>query len=371
PRAVRVRHILFRVPAEADLEQKKAIRLKTDGVLREARAGADFAQLAKKHSEDPSAVQGGDVGWFVKGQMMPALEQAAYALKKGELSDVVEGPSGYHILKVEETKEARSRSLKEVTEEIVAALRTDKGKTEAARAVDADREKLLSGADLSQLAKERGLSVAVSPFFSRTETLPQVGPVDEFYKAAFSLSPTEVSSALEGPEAYYLMRVKGRKEPAVPDLEAVRPRLEKNLREIKALDLATERGHTLLAELKKEKEIQKVAQRHGLTVEETGWFARSASQIPKIGQLQEAKGGALLVSAHRPLPDRVYTQKEGVYIISFKDSGEADMELFEKEKGRLQEEALKDKRRRVLQRLIESLKANARIVPNTRFLEAS
>jgi len=371
PMAIRVRHILFRVPAGASAKQKEEVRLRAEGVLREARGGGDFARLAKEHSADPSAAQGGDVGWLVKGQVMPDLEQTAFALKRGEISGVLESPSGYHILKVEETKQAKSRSLEEAVEEIGNTLRVEKGKAEAARAIDSDREKILSGAHLSQLAKERGLPLGVTPLFSPGDTLPEVGPVEEFYKTAFSLSANEVSKALEGPTAYYLVRVKERKESSIPAFESVRPRLEKNLKEAKALELATQKANTLLAELRKEKGVEILAQRHTLKVEETGWFSRGASQIPKIGVLQEAKGGSIPISAHQPLPDRVYTQKEGVYLLVFKESREADMELFEKEKTRLQEQALGEKRQKVLQRLLEGLKSRARIVPNAQFIEES
>lgn len=371
PTAVRVRHILFRVPAGADSKQKEAIRLKAEGVLREARAGEDFGQLARKYSEDPSAAQGGDVGWFAKGQITPALENVAFALKKGEMSNVLESPSGYHILKVEEKKEGKSKSLREATEEIVRALKSEKGKAEAAKAIDADREKTLSGRDLSQLAKERDLPLVVSPFFSRADSLPEIGAVEEFYKTAFSLSPNELSPALEGPNAYYLIRIKERRESSIPGFESVRSRLEKGLREAKALELASQGANTLLAELKKEKEIHKLAQKHGLKVEETGWFPRSAAEIPRVGVLQEVRGGAVPVSVYQPIPDRVYTQKEAVYLFAFKESQPAEMEQFEKEKVRLQEEALREKRQVALQRLVEGLKSKARIVPNAKFIEES
>ncbi|MEK7209864.1 MAG: SurA N-terminal domain-containing protein, partial [Candidatus Binatota bacterium] len=83
PRGVHLRHILFRIPVAADSKQKEAVRLKAEGVLLELRAGKDFAGLARKYSEDPSAAQGGDAGWLTQGQILPPLEQAAFALKRG------------------------------------------------------------------------------------------------------------------------------------------------------------------------------------------------------------------------------------------------------------------------------------------------
>ncbi|MGH9993224.1 MAG: SurA N-terminal domain-containing protein, partial [Nitrososphaera sp.] len=174
PKAVRVRHIFFRFPGEPESKQREAIRLRAEGLLREVREGKDFAQLAKAHSEDPSAAQGGEMGWFTQGQMLPPLDKAAFALKKGEVSPVVETSLGYHILKVEETREERTKSLKEATEEIIRGIKGEQGKTEAAKAIDEDREKAISGTDLSQLSKMRGVPIALSRFFSRSEVLPEV-----------------------------------------------------------------------------------------------------------------------------------------------------------------------------------------------------
>ena len=127
PKGVHLRHILFRLPAGADSKQKEAVRSRAEAVLVEARAGKDFAELAKKYSEDPSTAQGGDVGWFTPGQLLPGLEKAAFALKKGEASGVVETSLGYDLLKAEEVREEKTKGLKEAKEEIVRAIKAERG----------------------------------------------------------------------------------------------------------------------------------------------------------------------------------------------------------------------------------------------------
>ena len=371
PKGVRLRHILLRVPAGVDAKQKETVRLRAETVLKESRAGRDFAELAKKYSEDPSAGQGGDVGWFTQGQMLPPLEKAAFALKKGEASGVVETTLGYHILKVEEAREEKTKGLKEAKEEIVRSIKAERCRGEAAKAADADRDKAISGTDLSQLAKERGISLKTSPFFSSSDSLPEVGPVEEFNKTAFSLAMKETSPAIEGPNAYYLLRVKQRREPSIPPLEGVRPDIEKQLKETKALELASQKANALLGQLKKEKDIKKLAAEQGLTVEETGWFVRSAPEIAKIGVLQEVRPGGIPISPYQPVPDRIYAQKANLYLFAFKESQGADMERFEKEKDRLQAQALAEKKQRALQKFVDSLKAKARISVNSRSLEES
>jgi len=199
--------------------------------------------------------------------------------------------------------------------------------------------------------------------------LPEVGPVQEFFKAAFSLGPEEISSAVAGSQAYYLLRGKEKREPSVPPLQALRAEIEKRLREARSFELASERANALLSQLKKDRDIKKLAHQHGLRLEETGWFPRSNPQIPKVGALQEIRPGGIPVSSLQAVSHRIYTEKGAAYLFAFKESRGADMEQFEKEKDRLEEQTLAEKKRRALQRFIDSLKAAARIEVKAQFLE--
>ena len=112
---VRASHILFSLQQAADVAAKAAVKRKAEGVLKQVKAGGDFAALAKEHSQDPgSAVNGGDLGFFPRGQMVPPFDQAAFTLAPGSTSELVETQFGYHIIRVAAKREAGTVSLEEV-----------------------------------------------------------------------------------------------------------------------------------------------------------------------------------------------------------------------------------------------------------------
>jgi peptidyl-prolyl cis-trans isomerase C len=113
--SVHARHILIGVPPTATPAEKAAAKVKAQAVLKQVRSGGDFATIARAESQDPgSAPNGGDLGFFPKGQMTPAFEEAAFKLKPGTTSGVVETPFGFHIIKVIETQGPHTATLAEV-----------------------------------------------------------------------------------------------------------------------------------------------------------------------------------------------------------------------------------------------------------------
>jgi peptidyl-prolyl cis-trans isomerase C len=126
PELVRASHILLKVDASAPETAKKKVRAQIDGLLKRAKAGEDFAKLARAHSQDGSAAQGGDLGPFPRGQMVPPFDEAAFALKPGELSGVVTTQFGYHIIKVTDRTAASVVPLEQVNERVKQVLTNQK-----------------------------------------------------------------------------------------------------------------------------------------------------------------------------------------------------------------------------------------------------
>jgi peptidyl-prolyl cis-trans isomerase C len=133
PETVRASHVLIRVDPNADDKTKKQARGEIDDVLKRAKGGEDFAKLAQQHSQDGSAPQGGDLGYFPKEKMVPAFADVAFALKPGEISDVVTTQFGVHIIKVTDRKPAGTVPLEEVSPQVKQFL-TEQKKQQTAQA---------------------------------------------------------------------------------------------------------------------------------------------------------------------------------------------------------------------------------------------
>jgi peptidyl-prolyl cis-trans isomerase C len=158
PEAIRVAHILFAVNDEDETKRDAVVKAKAMQVLKELRAGADFSELAKAHSEDPgSKREGGEIrGWSDKGRFVPPFEEAAYALKPGEISELVRTRFGYHIIKLLEKREARQQTFEEVKGPLVTALRNEylgRKRAELLKPYEGNKPIVLDDATLEALKK--------------------------------------------------------------------------------------------------------------------------------------------------------------------------------------------------------------------------
>ena len=126
PENARASHILVKVDDKLTAEQKQQAKEKAEALLKRVKGGEDFAAVAKTESGCPSATVGGDLGTFGRGQMVPAFETAAFALKPGEVSGVVETQFGYHIIKLTEKQEAGTEKFEAVKDKITDFLKRQK-----------------------------------------------------------------------------------------------------------------------------------------------------------------------------------------------------------------------------------------------------
>ena len=126
PAQVKASHILIKVDAGADDAKKAEARKKIETVQQKVKAGGDFAELAKEYSEGPSNTRGGDLGFFRRGQMVKPFEDAAFAMKANEVSEIIETRFGYHIIKVYEIKPDQTLAYADVKDQAQPAHETGK-----------------------------------------------------------------------------------------------------------------------------------------------------------------------------------------------------------------------------------------------------
>lgn len=288
PEQVAASHILLKTEGKDDA----AVRKQAEEVAARAKAGEDFAALAKQFSEDESNnTTGGSLGEFGRGTMVPEFEQAAFAMKPGEISDPVKTSFGYHIIKVEKNQPATTRTLEEVRAEIEDQLKWQKAQQEAESLAKSLESQMKTAADLDRLAKERQLHVQETGAFLRDEPIDGLGPAPEVSAQAFQLADGAVSPALRVSRGWVFATVTGKEEPRVPELAEVRDRVREDLTRERAAELAKTRAAEIATMLKGAGDFAAAAKKAGLEVKPTELITRG-SPIPDLGISAEVDNAA-------------------------------------------------------------------------------
>ena len=308
PEQVRASHILLKTEGKDEAVVKK----QAEELLAKVKAGADFADLAKKNSQDEtSAVKGGDLDFFGKGRMVPEFDKVAFTLAPGQISDLVKTQYGFHIIKVTEKKPATTKTLEEVRPQIEDQLKWDRAQAEAQRISDDVAGKLKLAADFDTIAKPRGLTVGESALFSREEPITGLGMAPAAVERAFELKDGEISEAIRTPQGFAFLMVTGRQDAYVPKLEEVKVRVKDEVLKKKAVDLARQRAATVAAQMKSG-DFDAAAKAAGVEVKTTDFIARGAP-IPDVG-MSPAVDAAAFALAAGAVSDPIVTDNGAVIV---------------------------------------------------------
>jgi peptidyl-prolyl cis-trans isomerase D len=367
PEQVHARHILFKIPPDATPDAKAQIRQRAEEVLAKVKAGEDFAALAQQYSEDSSAKQGGDLGFFGRGKMVKPFEDAAFAMAPGDTSDIVESPFGLHIIKVDAKEEARTQTLDEVRAQITNTLKGDKAGDLARAQAETDHAKAVVGETLAALAQADGLAVSTPPPFAQNEPIVGLGRAPDLAKDAFATGAGEVGPIVAVSQGPLLFRVTEKIAAHVPELSEIRGRVEEKLRGERATALAKSKAEGLLAELQKT-DIDTAAGPEKLKVEETGLFTRQGTYVPKIGNAPELKKDAFRLTAEKPVAPQVYSVSGSSVVAVLKERVPADEEKFQSEKDNLTRQAEERRKGQALEEFLNYLKSRASIEVGQDFL---
>jgi peptidyl-prolyl cis-trans isomerase D len=323
PQQVKTRHILITVARGADAKTDAAAKAKAEDVLKQVQAGGNFADLAKKYSDDPgSKDQGGELPMMPTSNLDPAYSQAAMALNPGQTSGLVRSQFGYHIIQTEAKQAAHTKTLAEVHDSIVAQLESQRAasaaQTYANQLVDEARKD-----GLAKTAQAHGLHVVTTDYLGRDgviSTLPDSTPV---LTAAFASVKGAAPQSVSTGEGYAVFQVTDIRPAHAPDFATWKPHVLDDFREQKAPELLNDQLIKLADRAKVLNDLSKAAAEmkvpvktsdlvdHNAQVQDLGAMSGAASvlfSLPKggiSGPINEGPNGSVaqLLDKQEPTPE--------------------------------------------------------------------
>ena len=403
PEAVKARHILKKFPDNATDEQKVEVKVEAEKLLETVKAaiaeGEDFAELAKKHSEDAgSAPQGGALSgrnpdlpegdYFARGDMVQPFEKAAFdELAPGEVSDLVESRFGYHIIKLEEKRPeevqpfAQARS--EINDKLIQIVGAEQAKAVAENLLF-DVE-ILDYQEATQLDRYKDLSLTVQDtgFFTVADNnIPEIGMkltyqdvIDQVFDMEVNISAISTNRKQNGDiDAYFVMKVLEKKHATVPEFEAVKAQVIDDIKGEKAKQLALEDAQRLVALRTPDESLEDLVERYEAPeeitnkereVKESNLFALSPNSgyISGLGTCRDAMFAAFNIELNEV--QGALQGWNGAYIIQLVEREEPDMEKFENdsaERARIRKTLLQTKQTEIYRNWLATLKKGAQIV---------
>ena len=288
PEQVRASHILLRTEGKDDA----AVKAKAEDLLKQAKSGADFAELARKYSEDEgSAKNGGDLDYFGKGKMVPEFDQVAFTMEPGQVSELVKTQFGYHVIKLVDKKAAKVSTLAEVRQQILDQLAYETARTQAADLAQTIAKEVSEPSDLDKAARAHGLTVQEFGFFARDEAIVGLGASPEAVSRAFEMKVGDVSGPLQSARGFVFETVVAIQPPSMPKLDDVKDRVRDEVIKQKARDLSRQKAAAVATKLKGAADFEKAAKAAGVDPKTTELITREAP-IPDLGIAPEAMDAA-------------------------------------------------------------------------------
>lgn len=358
PEQVKASHILIKTPppgpdGKVDPKAEAAARAQAEKILKELKAGASFEELAKKNSDDKaSAINGGSLGWFQRGAMVPEFEKAAFSLPKGQISGLVKSQFGYHIIRVDDKREAGVQPLDAVKEQIEPILVHQKAQQEADNLANKiESEARTQG--LEAAAAKNGLEVVNPSWFARADSLPGVGQSPEFMDAMFNAKEKSQPQEIRTAAGYVIFQVTGVKPPATPTFAEIRDQGMQDFKNERARVLLFEKSQELSDRAHAVHDLAKVAKEVGATVK-TSDLVGPQGQVPDIGSMSGPASVAFKMKPGEisgPIPAG---RNAAVFTVTDRQSpSAADME---KSKEQIREALLRRNRQEVLALYVDNLR---------------
>lgn len=357
---------LVTIPRTVTASDTAIARAKAEALRAQIEAGGSFDEIAKKESADSaSAVKGGLLGRVGRGQFVKAFEDAAWALKPGELSQPVLSPFGFHIIKVDEHK-GDSLTVRHILVRIVqsdsTAAQTDREADSLSKAASIDKPSEFDSVARSlRLPVGHAVAIESDPLTWNGKYVPG-GSAWAFGGAKVG----ETSDLIDADDAYYLVRLDSLHEGGKPTLEGVRDDIRRQLVQRKRIDMLIPKAQQLVDAVRGGKTLEAAAQAAGLKLEKSPSFART-TQVPSLGQTTEAIGTAFGAAVGSVAPPA--KGQNDVIVMRVDRRVLADRAAFEKEKQQQREQMLERVRQQRVQQYVASLRDAAKVEDNRRLVK--
>ncbi len=363
PGQVRASHILLRIEGDDD----EAAAARAADLAAEARGGADFAQLAREHSQDEAnAENGGDLGLFGRGRMVPEFENAAFALAAGEISDPVRSPFGYHVIQVTEKQEEVTQPFAEVRGAIENTLKRERSSARATALARAIAEEASTPEELDRAASARGYELQESGFAARGEPILGLGLAQEVSAQAFAIAPDAVAGPIPTPSGPAFVTVTDIQDPYIPELDEVRDDVREDVIRKKSLTLAQERAAEAVESLRAADDFVGAAEDAEWAVGSSDLVTRG-SALPEVG-LSAAVEAVAFAMAPGSVSD-VVQAGNAVAIVHLVEREEASAADLSQNRNTLRDELMLQRQSRFFTAYLDNVKARLEITIDLSVLE--
>ncbi|HZU26692.1 MAG TPA: peptidyl-prolyl cis-trans isomerase [Bryobacteraceae bacterium] len=279
PERVNARHILFKTTGKSPAEVAQ-IKQKAEDVLKQLRAGANFGDLAKKYSEDTaSAPKGGELGWFGRGQMVANFEKATFALKPGQISDLITTEYGFHIIQVEQHEQAHQKSFDEVKNDIASDLKKQTVVDKMEQIADSVETQLTKAPqDAQQIANQNHVTFTHVDDFGSGTAVPGVGTDNTLANAVSGLKKGEVTQPVQvGNDKLVIATVRDVIPSHPANFADVQDKVRTQYIQRKAADMAAEKARQAYAIARANGDMEAAAKATGGTVKPSEEFGRNGA----------------------------------------------------------------------------------------------
>jgi peptidyl-prolyl cis-trans isomerase D len=367
PERARARHILIGTPQpgpDGKVDQKGVdeARAKAEDVLKQVKAGGDFATLANKYSTDPGnedlkthAKKGGELGWFPRGGMVSEFDAKAFSQGKGQISDLVQTSYGFHIIQTEDKEDAHLKPLAEVKADIEKALKQEKltavlNKTSTEAADFAQKQ------GLEKAAAKYGAQVVQSNPVARADSLPGIGAQPSFMDAVFTTADKAGAQIGRIPTGFVIFEVTKVEPPRKPSFEEIKDRVTNDFKNERASDLMRRKTQEMADRAHAEHDLAKAAKEAGAALKTSELVGRTGL-VSDIGQMAGPASAAFNLKQGEISGPLNFGRSQGVLqVVERQDPSPSDPE-FAKQRDQLYEELTQQKQQEVLAMFMSDLSA--------------